>query len=350
MTGCIHTDDAPTQMKGKHRKHLISVVIPTYNRAAQLVDSIKSVLAQTYREFEIVVVDDGSSDSTEDAVRAVVSQTSKGVGPFPQVRYFYQTNRGQSVARNNGVSEAVGDWIAFLDSDDRWLPDKLEWQIRAIKEFGENCGACFTDAKLMDREGLDTTAFRRVGKQFTEDIGLIEDAVRPLAAAFGSTWIQTLIVRKDLIHKIGGFDGALHFAEDYDFLFRLSLITRYCYVNKPLAVIDRTTAMTDPTVASRNWDRVDFRLSGLQYMYEKWLQLATEYPEDVRKIINCHLRGVHSGWTNWYLENKQFNKARRAVSTAMSYQITPQLAIKWVLTWIAPRIARSIAPKSSAML
>jgi glycosyltransferase involved in cell wall biosynthesis len=327
----------------------ISVVIPTYNRAEQLITAINSILAQTYRKFEIIVVDDGSTDRTAETIENMIANASQGPC-IPRLRYLYQSNQGQSAARNRGVAEATGDWIAFLDSDDIWLPEKLDWQVRAIEQFGGKCGACFTDARLVDSQGLDTTAFRHAGRQCKELMGIVADPVRPLAKAFGGSWVQTFVVRKDFCRQIGGFDSGLRFGEDYDFLFRLSLVTAHCYVNKPLAVIDRTNAVIDPAVASRSWDRMDFRLRGRQYMYGKWLELQAGYPEDVRKTIIHNLRGVHSGWTNWYLEEKQFNQARRAASTALKYQITPPLAAKWVLTWIAPRLARRIAPKTATML
>ena len=127
----------------------------------------------------------------------------------------------------------------------------------------------------------------------------------------------------------------------------MALETAYCYVNRPLAVIERTNADIDPTVALRSWDQVDFRLRAQQSMYEKWLR-AANVPADVRRTIIGNLRSVHSAWANWHLETGQFDQARRAVSTAMKYQPTPQLAIKWALTWAAPRVARKITPKTAA--
>ncbi len=324
----------------------ISVVVPTYNRAQQLVATINSILAQTYRRFEIVVIDDGSTDRTGQEIESIISsQNSQDGGYAPQIRYIYQSNKGQSAARNNGIAEAAGNWIAFLDSDDIWLPDKLAWQVRALEQYEESCGACFTDARLIDRGGLDTTAFALADKDYEGTVGIVADPVPSLAKAFGGTWVQTLIARSDLVRKIGGFDPDLHFAEDYDFLFRLALETAYCYVNQPLAVIERTNSDIDPAVPSRSWDKVEFRLRAQQYMYEKWLASA-EYPADVRRTITGNLRRVHSGWANWYLVTGQFGQARRAVSTAMKCQPTPQLAIKWALAWTAPRLARKIALKA----
>jgi glycosyltransferase involved in cell wall biosynthesis len=332
-------------------KHLISVVIPTYNRAQPLTVAIESVLRQTYGNFEIVVVDDGSTDGSAGAVQAIIdSAADDGSGRVSRIRYVHQSNKGPSAARNRGITEAAGDWLAFLDSDDVWLPEKLEWQIRAIEQFAGECGACITDARLVDSQGLDTSAFRHAGWRFEEVIGRATDLVRPLSRGFGGYWVQTLLVRSDLVRTVRGFDDDLHFGEDYDFAFRLSLRTPHCYVNKPLVVIDRTTAMIDPRVASRQWDKIDYRLRNRQAMYEKWLTLAGQYPQDVRRTMISNLRGVHSGWTNWYLETRQFAAARRAASTAMRYQPTAELAFKCALTWLAPEIARRIVPDSARML
>ena len=328
---------------------LISVVIPTYNRAQLAIAAIESVLAQTYSAFEIIVVDDGSTDGTREAVEGVIHQKSGRIDKSPDMHYFYQANQGQSAARNRGIAESRGDWIAFLDSDDIWLPDKLEWQVRAITTF-KDCGACFTDARLTNNLDLDTTAFQFAGRQYENAIGLASSETKSLAQSFGGSWIQTLIARSDLVRQISGFDTKLRFAEDHDFLFRLSLATSYCYVNKPLALIDRTNTATDPSAASRPWDNVEIRLLGRQQIYEKWLTSQTELPEDVRKTIIQNLRAVHSGWTNWYLENGQFAEARSAVTRAIEYQLTPSLAIKWALTIAAPRLARAIAPKSSGWM
>jgi glycosyltransferase involved in cell wall biosynthesis len=327
---------------------LISVVIPTFNRAKQVTRAINSVLNQTYDRFEIVVVDDGSTDCTRDAICAIIKgdEDSRRIS---RIRYFYQPNKGQSAARNKGIAEATGNWIAFLDSDDIWLPEKLELQVRAIEQFQESCGACFTDARLVDNQGLETTAFGQAGWYYKQLVGIDCDLALCLAKTFGGIWSQTVLARTDLVRQTGGFDSDLHFGEDNDFLFRLSLVTAHCYVNSVLAVIDRTNAVIDPTVPSRSWDRIDFCLRGRQYMYEKWLNSNAKYPEDMRKAIIRNLGWVHSTWTNWYLEEKQFDKARQAVSTAIRCHMTPRLAIKWALTWIVPHIARRIVPRTASI-
>src|SRR5271156_960674 len=104
-------------------KPKVSVIIPTYNRADKVGKTIESALAQTFTDLEVIVIDDGSSDDTGRVLSEVFGD---------RIRYFAQTNQGASIARNNGIEAARGEWIAFLDSDDLWEKDKLELQLQAL--------------------------------------------------------------------------------------------------------------------------------------------------------------------------------------------------------------------------
>ena len=318
----------------------ISVVIPTYNRGPQVQVALKSVLAQTYPEFEAIVVDDGSTDGTGEVLQQLISQQGGNGKP---IRYFFQPNQGQSAARNKGIAEARGEWIAFLDSDDVWLPEKLEWQVRAIEQFKSKCGACVTDARLVDNLGMDTTAFRESEKHYQEALGIDPEAAGSLVKTRDPFWVSTLLIRTDLAKQVGWFDPHLKYAEDHDFLFRVSLATSFCYANKPLSLIDRSKSPQGSIC--RPWDQVEVRLRGSQSMLEKWLKLDSKLPPDVRKVVVQNLRHIHSAWTNWYLEHERYEEARQAVSMAIKYQRTSKLAIKWTLIQVAPSFARRISPK-----
>ncbi|MFZ0277474.1 MAG: glycosyltransferase family A protein [Candidatus Sulfotelmatobacter sp.] len=325
------------------KRPYISVIIPSYNRAQAALVSIASVLSQTYSNYEIIFIDDGSTDETPGALRQFLRERNVSGDRF---RHFVQQNQGQSAARNRGIAEAHGEWIAFLDSDDTWLPEKLEWQARAIDQFKHRCGACFTDASLLINQGLTTTAFQAARLHYKQEIGVDNDGIRRLAKAFGGPWVQTLIARTELIRQIGGFDPDLHFAEDYDFLFRLFLVTQRCYVNIPLAIIDRKG--TPGTGVRRKWEGLEFRLHAQQCMYEKWLKLHPALPTDVQKTVRGNLRAVHSARANSCLEKGQYRQARQEIAKAVQYEFTSSLALKMALATIVPGIARRMAPKSKA--
>ena len=305
--------------------------------------AIDSVLKQTYSNYEIIFVDDGSTDETVETLGKFLSDRCVSGDRF---RYFYQSNQGQSRARNKGIAEAQGEWIAFLDSDDTWLPEKLESQFQAIEQFKERCGACFTDAKLLINLGLNTTAFKAAGRNYKQDVGVDANGTELLAGRFGGPWVQTLIARTDLIRQIGGFDLELHFAEDHDFLFRLFLITEQCYVNIPLAIIDRTGTPGSDTC--RKWEKLDFRLLAHQSMFEKWLKMKPPLPPSLVKMVRHNLRGVHSALANWCLEGGQYKQARQQVAKAAQYEFTSSLVVKWTLATLAPWIARRIIPRSKS--
>ncbi len=319
----------------------VSVVIPTYNRAHLLGRAIDSVLAQTYPDFELIIADDGSTDQTATLVQRYLEPTH----PFHRrIRYFYQDNQGKSIALNNALLKARGGWIAFLDSDDTWLPEKLEWQFRAIAKFPE-CGACFADCRFVKNPSAeDTTTFRLFGMQFDQTLGKLANSVKSFLKAPLASMI-TLVCRADVIKKSGGFDPDLRFTEDYDFMFRVALLTDYCYVNMPLAIADRSLATERHSGTSSIWDNVEFRIRCEQYRYEKWLKMSQGLPADLRRIIVKRLRSVHSSWANWHLENGDYKQARHAICKAANYQLTPNLVAKWTLTCFSPRLMKVIASK-----
>src|ERR1700722_8506374 len=140
-------------------KPKVSVVIPTYNRAATVPRAIESVLAQTVTDLEVIVVDDGSSDDTGKVLREMFGD---------RIRYYSQANQGASVARNKGVEEARGEWIAFLDSDDLWEKEKLEWQLKAVERFQPHCKVCYTDTRLFNHPET-RTLFQLVEHEFRHE-------------------------------------------------------------------------------------------------------------------------------------------------------------------------------------
>jgi glycosyltransferase involved in cell wall biosynthesis len=315
----------------------LSVIIPTYNRAALLRKALESVLQQTFSNYEIIVVDDGSTDRTEDSIAQLITERPAAE---ERVRYLFQKNQGKSVALNYGLSEARGEWIAFLDSDDVWLPVKIEEQFRALQQFAPLSEACFTDARFINDPSMQTTSFELAGKWFSGSTGVIADSVDLVEKVW--IYMQTVLVHSRVIKKVGEFDPALWTGQDMDFVFRLSLETRLCYVNHPLVLIDRTpgrpVGLTEKRLQSVNETSV-LR----QRMFEKWLRLSKERgAEDLRRRIRSELRRTRSQQANSFLIDREYREARRCIALAARTECTPGIAVKWILAVVAPALARRI--------
>ena len=181
---------------------LVTVIIPTYNRAQKLLRAVKSVLNQDFRDFELIIVDDGSTDKTVQIL-----------GPYmDKLRYVFQPNKGPSAARNRGVRESRGQYLAFLDSDDYWLPKKLQRQVEFFKQ-NPSAAICQTD-ELWFRKG------RRVNpkKIHLKPSGYIFEPCLRLCLISPSAVMLT----RSLFHEVGGFDERLPACEDYDLWLRIT--------------------------------------------------------------------------------------------------------------------------------
>jgi glycosyltransferase involved in cell wall biosynthesis len=323
-----------------HKGPLVSAVIPTYNRTSQTVAAVESVLAQTYPNVEVIVVDDGSNDGSGKVVDEFVNQKFNA---GHRVFFFSQPNQGASAARNTGIAKAQGEFIGFLDSDDLWFPEKLEWQLKALERFKDECSACITDALLVDAAGLDRGSFESQGRHYQEAIGIEQDATKSLARSF-CFWVSSLLVRAETIRQIGAFNPKISFVEDRDIFFRLSLVTSIAYVNKLLIRTDRTPS--PPGSNCRPWDKKELQFSQQQFMLESWLQMDSGLSPDVRRVVKRTLGSFHSHCANWHLENSRYAEARQAVTMAVRYKAAPGTIAKFLLTWLAPPLASSIAPKT----
>ncbi|KPQ01377.1 glycosyltransferase [Marinobacter sp. HL-58] len=189
----------------------VSVVTPTYNRARFLPDAVNSVLAQTYPDFELIIVDDGSMDNTRDVLEPFLADR--------RVRYFYQENQGQSRARNLALDQAAGDFIAFLDSDDTWALDKLEKQL-AVLHAHPDVEIVHGDEATIDEHGtvISVENMKRYSGRITRQL-----------LADNSVSITTALVRRRCFDEMGGFDTSVGVADDYELWLRFSARYRYHY-------------------------------------------------------------------------------------------------------------------------
>jgi glycosyltransferase involved in cell wall biosynthesis len=212
---------------------IVSVVIPTYNRRALLLPAVDSVRAQTFGDWELIVADDGSTDGSADAVEALGD---------PRVRLLRLPHTGNVAAvRNAGVAASRGEWLAFLDSDDAWLPRRLELQLAAIGDT--NAQWSYAGVELMDPAGrpvpMRAGTYRAMSGRIVREVLTGEAAVS----------IGTLLVRRALLDEVGGFDESMLLRQDYDLALRLATRAEAVAVPQTLARVRehpaRMTASTD---------------------------------------------------------------------------------------------------------
>jgi glycosyltransferase involved in cell wall biosynthesis len=197
---------------------LVSVVIPAYNAAATVGATLESVLAQTVDDLEVIVVDDGSSDDTAAVVHAIDD---------PRVRLIEKPNGGASDSRNAGIAEATGRYVAFLDADDLWVPDKLERQLDWLAS-NPGVGAVQTGVRFVDDE-LNTLDIRRCRP--SED-ALLETLQFENLPGFNST----LLVERELLERLGRYDTSLAILEDWNLAIELAKEGNLGGIEEPLAL------------------------------------------------------------------------------------------------------------------
>ena len=192
----------------------ISVIIPTYNRKHTLQRAIDSVLAQKFKPFEIIIVDDGSKDGTKEWL----------LQNYPSVQYIHQPNNGVSSARNKGIQISQGSWIALLDSDDEWMPEKLEYQSRFI-EVNRNSSFCHTN-EIWIRNGVRVNQMKKHKKYGGDIFKHCLDICRISPSSS--------IIKKDVFEEVGAFDESLTVCEDYDLWLRVTAKFNILFLDEPL--------------------------------------------------------------------------------------------------------------------
>ena len=237
---------------------MISVIVPTYNRAQQLPRALDSILCQSCSPKEIIVVDDGSTDET---LALMVSE-------YPEIVFIQQQNTGVSSARNVGIKRASGDWIAFLDSDDEWLPEKLEIQMKALYENPE-IKICHTN-EIWIRNG------KRVNpkKKHEKFGGWIFQKCLPLCCISPSS----VIIHKSIFKEIGLFDYSLLVCEDYDLWLRITARNPVLYIEEPFLI---KYGGHEDQLSKKYWGMDRFRIKSLEKIISS--RVLSELDENAAK-------------------------------------------------------------------
>jgi glycosyltransferase involved in cell wall biosynthesis len=201
---CVPSDSVDLAM---HKDALVTIIVPCYNGAAFLEEALRSAVAQSYPAVEIILIDDGSTDSSPEIAQR-----------FP-VRYLRQENRGLSEARNVGIRESRGSYLVFLDADDRLLPEAIESGLRAL-ETHPACAIAVGDHVFIAADGS------HLGD--SDKVGTVHSHYEALLKSNFIEMISTVLFRRGIFDEVGGFDATLRVAEDYDLYLRIGRVRPIC--------------------------------------------------------------------------------------------------------------------------
>ncbi len=237
----------------------VSVVIPTYNRANLVDKSILSVLNQTYDNFELIIVDDGSTDNTADVVNSFNDE---------RIRYIlHEKNKGVAAARNTGIKFSIGDLISFLDDDDEWLPEKLEKEINVMKKSEPNVGVVYSG--LCRIEGNKKTYWPEPEHILRE--GNLSNELLKRNFVHG-----LILIRRSCFEKVGLYDEDLRAVEDWDLNLRLSRYYKFKFIDEALIMSYR-----DDDGLSRN---LSLMLDCTEKIFKKHSSVFNKHKKAVAEI------------------------------------------------------------------
>jgi len=271
----------------------VSVIIPTYNRAHLVGRAIQSVLNQTYKDFELIIVDDGSTDNTKEAVKEFQKKDKR-------IRYIrHKENKGGSATRNTGIRVANGEYIAFLDSDDEWLSEKLERQIGFFEQSTDNIGIVYCGYQYISDRTEKIISEKPPYKKVFNEIDLVN---------MYKVKTSTILIKKPIVSKIIGFDPLLESFQDWDFSLR---VAKHCTFRQLSDILVRCYVHED-----RITSNIKAKIRGLERVLEKHLAKFTKDPRafsnqqrflgslycqfgDTKRGRVWFSRSIQYNWFNW---------------------------------------------------
>jgi len=311
---------------------MFSVIIPTYNRVSFVTKAVDSVLRQSFNDYEIVVVDDGSTDTTRQALEQYGTR----------ITVIHQANSGVSAARNAGIRRANGRWIAFLDSDDEWKENYLARQLEHIRS-NPNVIAFITNAINIHPGGVSHTHFKNT---FLKRFGArtFIRIKRPFRAIMNSLWfLQSMVVRRDVLLRTGLFETTLTIAEDRDIIARLALEGEFGFDKEVLVKIYRRTEPISNLASARGsmqarkcWEKVFENLRrDRRLRFVERLTLA--------KVSSANQRG----FGNLLLGQSDARQARAFYKRALITYPSLRSLIKYLVSLLPSRFALMFVRRSN---
>lgn len=289
---------------------LVSVILPAYNAESFIFDAIDSVLTQTYKNLELIIIDDGSTDNT-----ASIISNYKGI------RYLHQQNSGAATARNHGISVAKGKFIAFIDADDLWLPEKIEEQVNFLNQFEYQWCYCDSYFSWFD-------SGKSIGRLSSAQGKYHNDVLIPYISGKFSIPLPSTLIRANVLEEIGCFDESLRTEEHTDLWARIAIKYPIGFIDQPLVEIrkrfDSLKGSTDPIVTGKNRRQV----------LEKLISIA---PDRLLALQNKLIT------TSYVMEGKhllrvgRISEARKRFGKAMKtspFNFKPYLF--WAACWVEP--------------
>jgi glycosyltransferase involved in cell wall biosynthesis len=296
----------------------VSAIIPVYNCERYVCAAVESVLAQTYPLHEVIVVDDGSADGTQKALERYRNT----------ITYIHQKNAGEPAARNTGMRHATGEYIAFLDADDLWLPEKLRLQMDLFEAHPEY-SLVYTDMTTFNDTGVLVESVRssrgrvyRSGRIFPH---LFQETL------FGS---GSVVFRKSCIETVGGFDESFFIGSDYEMWLRMARHFEFGYVDKPLLQYRQHPEMSTRMLGQVPQEGMPWQAKVLKSILARYPEAASELGEsDVNRRLGLLYMWLGRSW----LDRGNHAAARKLISGALQYSPrNPRYRLAYFATFLSP--------------
>ncbi|MGC9526204.1 MAG: glycosyltransferase [Limnospira sp.] len=307
----------------------ISVIIPVYNGEMTIRETIKSVLNQTFTDFELIVINDGSTDSTLDAIAQISD---------PRLQTFSYPNAGANVSRNRGLAKSSGQYISFIDADDLWTPDKLESQYQALQE-NPDAGLAYSWTDCID----ESSQFLRPDSRAT----FSGDVLAPMLLAYFLSNGSNPLIRRQVFLELGGFDETLTFAQDWEMYLRVARHYPFAVVPKPQVLYRQSASAMSMNVVKKEVAVIqvinrafDQAPESLQYLKPRSLGNFYKY-QTVKALEGTSTRKRGISGFRFYLN--ALRNDRNLLTAPVTLKVLYKAA---VISLFSPPIAQNILAKT----